>query len=192
MKTCIAVLSVLLILCVTACPEPEEDYNIGEITIYNIPANIPVLGKSAIISPTFKVYLNASNSMSADDEPEAKGLALISSGVSNAVSQTYSVTMQLQNPNPPDEPDPNYDTGPWSGTALFFSIMISPQYVTEDEDNIIWVKAGTTLDKGKSRIDWSASPPLINFRNPDLPGTFAGETRSLYEEIILKDDDIIK
>jgi hypothetical protein len=188
----ISILVIGLLLCFTGCQdEPEEDTSISEITIYNIPEKIPVFGDEAVSAFTFKIYLNASNTQEASDPPAAKAVAKISDGVLE--DGTYTITIQLENPNPSDKPDPNEDTGSWSGTARYFSVMISPNDVTAHQENAIWVQAGTTLNKGKKRMDWKKD--FINFRammktDPTDEMKFADKNKSLFEEIICKDPEI--
>jgi hypothetical protein len=190
----VQIIAITLLLCVffAGCDDntQEEDYSIGEITIYNIPENIPVLGNEAVTAPVFKIYLNASNSQSENDPPTAKGLAEASKGT--RANGKYSVTIKLQKPNPNDEPDPNFVTGPWSGTASYFSVVISPQDVANGV-NTIWAKAGTTLNKGKKSCDWDS---LMDFRTLMLiendPMEFAKKTNALFTDIVCKDPDIKK
>jgi hypothetical protein len=189
----VQIIAITLVFCVffAGCDDSqEEDYSIGEITIYNIPENIPVFGNESVTAPVFKIYLNASNSQSENDPPAAKGVAEASKGT--RVNGKYSVTIQLQKPNPKDEPDPNFDTGPWSGTASYFSVVISPQNVTDGVDTI-WVKAGTTLNKGKKNCDWDS---LMDFRAlmsiENDPMEFAKKANALFTDIVSKDPDITK
>jgi len=184
------VMSLFLLLCPGCADEPQEDISISEITVYNIPAEIPVFGKEDVSSPAFKIYLYASDSQSELDQPAAKGTAKISEGVLE--NGTYSVTIKLQNPNSDDHDDPNEDTGPWSGTANYFSIMISPKYRTSDGVNAVWIKGGTTFNKGKKNCDWES---LMDFRgimkeDPQDTMEFGKKSQALYDEIILKDNDI--
>jgi hypothetical protein len=187
----IAFFSAISLFLLTGCPdEPEGDYSSSEITIYNIPQNIPVFGNDSASAPAFKIYLNASNTMSEDDPPAAKGVAKFSNGT--LTDGKYTITIRLQNPNSPEQEDPNADTGPWSGTANYFSVMISPEDVTEHGANAVWVRAGTTLNKGKESCDWNS---LINFRgvmanDPDDEAEYAKKTNALYNSIVCKDKDI--
>jgi hypothetical protein len=186
------VISLLFLLYFSGCGEdPEEDQSIGEITIYNIPEQIPVFGNEDVTAPVFKIYLNASDYQSEDKPPAAKGVAKISEGTLE--NGKYSVTIKLQKPNSEDQDDPNEDTGLWAGTANYFSLMISPADVTEYGVNAVWIKGGTTLNKGKSECNWE-SASLINFRAlmelDDDPMEAGKKTQALYDDIILKDDDI--
>jgi len=170
----------------------EEDISIGEITIYNIPENIPVFENDTVTVPAFKIYLNASNSQSEKDPPAAKGVAKVSEG--KLENGKYTVTIQLKKPNPQDELNPNFDTDPWFGTASYFSVVISPQDVAIHGVNAIWAKAGTTLNKGKKSCDWNN---LMNFRelikrDPEDKMEFAKKTKALFTEIVCKDPDINK
>jgi hypothetical protein len=186
------VISLFLLLCLIAClEEPEEDTSIGEITIYNIPERIPVFGNETVSVPFFKIYLNASNTQSKDDPPAAKGVAKFSDG--KLEKGTYTITIQLQNPNPPDKKDPNEDTGLWSGTANYFSLMICPEDVSGYGVDAVWVKGGTTLNRGKESLDWE-SKNLPDFRASmkleDDPLGAAEKTQALYADIVCKDGDI--
>ncbi|MCL2881099.1 MAG: hypothetical protein FWF29_12720, partial [Treponema sp.] len=124
----LSIICMFVFLCLTGCPTEgsSADKSIGEITIYNIPAQITVNGSDAAPNDTFKIYLNASNYQVDNKPPAAKGVAFISSGVKDPVSGTYSVQIELQKPLPADEHDPNFQTDPWSGTSNYFSVMISP------------------------------------------------------------------
>jgi len=178
--------------------ETEEDLSIGEITVYNLPAKIPVFGSNPEVSyASYKIYVNASNYQSEDEDPAAKGVAKFSDGKEE--NGKYSVTIKLLKPNDPNDPnnhndDPNFDTGAWKGTAKYFSITIAPEFKTDDKDNIIWMKGGTTLNIGKKNQNWEEG--LINFRELMENGSerdkefYANKTRALYDGIIVKDSDI--
>jgi hypothetical protein len=158
--------------------EPEEDLSISEITIYNIPASIPINNGSGS-NTAFKIYLNASNSQKASAPPVAKGVAKLGTPSGGK----HTVTIKLQNPNKSSDKNPNTNTGPWSGTANFFSVMISPQSVTTDGINAVWIKAGLTLNKGKQILIWDS---LMDFRKMG----FTSESQALYDGIILEDSEI--
>ena len=181
----------LLLLCLAGCPqEVDDDKSIGTITIRNIPPSIPVNGNEAVKQQTYKVYLNASNSMSEHDPPEAKGLVLITPDMLDKATNTYTVTMQLLQPNPASKKDPNLPTGPWQGTASYFSVMISPQSVATHEERAVWIKGGYTFNKEKANWNWTATN-IINFRTSTLPG-MAEKATALYTQIILEDSAIAK
>ena len=193
-----AVLSVALILLVSGCGDsPSGDIDIGEITITNIPARIfvwdPATNSATEASnPTFKVYLNASDSMEPTDPPAAKGLVRVSPQMLQS-DGTYTVTIQLQNPNPAfGEPgysaNPNMNTGSWSGTARYFSIMISPQNTVPHGVNAIWAKGVNNLDRGKRTISWD-DRTFVNFRISNMPAMKDREA-SLYNDIVRFDPDI--
>jgi len=179
-------LSLLLFL---ACEEEpttqEENMSISEITIYNIPANIPVKGNTSVTNEAFKIYLNASNSQDPTVPPVAKGVAKLSAGTKNG--EKYSITIKLQKPNTASDKNPNTDTGSWSGTANYFSIMISPQSVVSDGINAVWMRAGMTLNKGKKECNWET---LIDSRTNPL--VKPEQIQALYNDIILNDGDIQK
>jgi len=193
---------IIVLLCIffTACEEEEGDYSISEITIYNIPAKIPVNGNESEGNNTFKVYLNASNSKAAEDFPVAKGVAKISDGKLESDGKykgTYTVTIKLQKPNPKNGMDPNLPTGPWSGEASFFLIVLSPQSVPQNVTsgvNLIWAKTGFTLDIGKEKCDWEDKKIFINFRDSALAGAMGLDTKTqeLFMGIVLQDPDINK
>ena len=179
------------VLFFTGCQDNTEDYSISEITISNIPALIPVMGNETVSNPAFKVYLNASDSMSENDPPAAKGIGRL--GGLTPVNGTYTVTIQLQNPNPDSDEDPNSDTGSWSGTALFFSVVISPQDTTLHGANAIWTRAGTTLDKGKANLSWENLLPdfrVMMEHDPNDELEFSRKNEALYNDIVRKDNEI--
>jgi len=162
--------------------DEEEDYSIGEITITGIPSQIPVYKNDVVKNNTFKVYLYASNSQSENDTPVAKGVAKFSGG---------SVTIQLQYPSS-DKDKPTANTDPWSGTANYFSVVISPEYVSTDKENAIWAKAGLTLNKDKRICDWNS---LMDFRmlmeSPlDSDSFYTNKNKALFTDIVCKDTEI--
>ena len=179
-------LSLLLFL---ACEEEpttqEENMSISEITIYNIPANIPVKGNTSVTNEAFKIYLNASNSQDPTVPPVAKGVARFSTGTNK--DGKYSIKIKLQKPNIPSDKDPNTNTGQWSGTANFFSVMICPQSVASDGINAIWMRAGMTLNKGRKECNWDS---LFDSRTNSL--VKPEQIQALYNDIILNDDEITK
>jgi len=160
----------------------EEDMSISEITVYNVPVNIPVKDKDTV-NEAFKIYLNASNSQDPTVPPVAKGVARLSAGTKN--DGKYSIKIKLQKPNTADDKNPNTDTGSWSGTANYFSIMISPQSVASDGINAIWMRAGMTLNKGKKECNWET---LIDSRTNPL--VKPEQIQALYNDIILNDGDL--
>jgi len=187
------IFTITLFLCIffAACEDSqEEDYSISEITITGIPPKIPVFGNEDVKNDTYKVYLNASNSMNENDPPAAKG-AMVLTPVMKQEDGTYTVVITLQKPNPANVPDPNYDTGPWRGTANYFSVMLCPETITADEADAIWVKGGVTLNKGKASYDWYAKG-FMDFRDPGLSEAmkFPQKTKALYDDIVYKDPGI--
>ena len=186
----------------------EEDLNISEITIYNIPATIPVAG-SSIENELFKVYLMASNDTDAEKPPAAQGIIKVDSNMLQA-NGTYRVTIPLRkpiinlkpypdgtkNPNNPDdhEYDPNLDAnlddGPWRGTAKFFSVIISPQDV-RDGVNTIWVRGSTLpMNSARANVNWNT---LVDFRNPPafMADRVAGRAESLFDDVLVRDKELI-
>jgi len=207
-KPCVIAVS-LIILCFAGCPaDSDGDMSIGEITIYNIPADIPVMGKADVSHPTYKIYLNASDTQDDDKPPKAQAMALVSPAML-AADGTYSVTLQLRKPkinlknrpdgspspyNPPGwiydpDLDPNLDDGPWSGTANFFSVMIFPEYKTADGDNVLWPRGNANgLNKGRKRCNWES---LLDFRGEFREGMeLDKKTKALYEDLICRDPQI--
>ena len=94
--------SVFAILCIlsltTACaPEPDPDPAISEITIYNIPAQIPINGNSDVSNNTYKIYLNASNFQDDDRPPAAQGSAILTPDMLQEDGR-YTVTIELRRP----------------------------------------------------------------------------------------------
>jgi len=194
LKLSIATSAAALILCALfASCEEDDDKSVSEITIYNIPAQIKVFDDNVDKSnPTFKIYLNASNSMSEDDDPAAKGVEYISNGTLS--NEKYSVTIKLHKPNPKGVDDPNATTAPWTGTAKYFSVMISPQDVGGYEHKAIWMKASTKpLDKGLKNCDWDKLKTDLSAAAKSEPNSALGKkVRALYEGITIKDNDIKK
>ena len=191
--------ALLLILLASGCDDGTSgNKDIVEITITNIPANIFVWDSATntattIFNPTFRVYINASNSMEPDDAPEAKGLIQVTPQMLQP-NGTYTVTIPLQNPNPGfGQPgynaNPNIDTGPWSGTARYFSIMLSPQNTMPYQINAIVARGVTNLDRGKSTIRWDR-PTYINFRGQTSPDMIA-RYNALFYDILWYDPQVI-
>ena len=205
----------LFVFCLSACPpEPEDDMTIGEITISNIPVSIPVFGSDSLTNPTFKIYVNASNYMDDDKPPAALGFLKITSDMLE--DNTYTVTIQLLDPVinlKPDKygneseynPEPynpllpiDANHGPWKGTANFFSVMISPEDVT-DGVKTIYAKGGIGLDKSKACIKWENKVEdnkvdLMDFRDSGNISSLGTDkkTLALFEDIVKRDTDITK
>jgi len=192
----------LLLLVFTACaPDttPEEDTPqaspISKITISGIPASFPLEGSTPSVPlETFKVYLNASNSQSPNVPPAAKGVARVSNATKQ-IDGTHTVTIQLQNPNPPNITDPNHPTADWSGTATYFSVVLSPKETKKYEENniavrAIWIKASQYLNEGKSNITWDKGL-TVDFRKPlSIYGNLTPQAEALYRDIVRADKDI--
>jgi hypothetical protein len=199
------------IFCITGCSEePDSDFSICTMTTYNIPARIPVLVKNAEkgsdYTPTYneayKVYLNASNSMDADKAPEAQAMVKLSPAMLQE-NGTYTATFELRKPivnlsgSPDYNPDldPNDDRGPWSGTANYFSVMLSPQDVTKHGWNSIYIKASQkSLNKELINCDWNTSLN-VDFNEAIAAGqlqfmNLEGKMQSLYNELVCRDPDI--
>jgi hypothetical protein len=198
----LAVLGVVLAF--AGCDKDESgDTSISEITVSNIPVNIPV-DNGGESNPAFKIYLNASDSQNVDDPPAAQGFkkffkedgVTLNDGVT-ASGNTYTITIPLRKPkiNIKDKPgydptlDPNEDNGPWSGTAGNFSLMIAPQDVSGGV-NVIWVKGNMGFDKSKAQLDWNGSS-LMDFRNASLASFRLSEkAQALFDDIVCRDPDI--
>jgi len=161
----------------------SQDMSIGEITITNLPAKITI--NQVDKGDTFKIYLNASNSSSQNSSPVAKGVAKLSINGTLDANGNYSVKIKLQNPNSSNDTNPNTNTGDWSGTASFFSVMISPEKLDGDGENAIIVKGGYTLNKGKETCSWDS---LIDLRGIGR----TSEIKALYDSIIVNDNEITK
>ena len=178
----------------------ESRFGVGYITIKDIPPEIPVHNSNAQPAQTYKIYINISDSDKETDPPKAKGVARISDGILQD-DGNYTVTIPLQNRNPVDgEPDygiegydnPNLGTGPWSGTAFFFSVMISPQNTSEHGVNAVWVIAGYDLNRAKQNMSWNVRPLNQNFRSSFLFNqlNLGPKLNALYNDIIVKDPHI--
>jgi hypothetical protein len=198
MKLCSTVIftaiSLVLILVFANCgEEPEDDKSIGEVTITNIPLKIDIFDEpSAESRDTFKVYLLASNYMNPDKLPEAKGLTKISN--TKLVTETngsYTVKIKLEKPNPLNKTDPNIYIGPWSGTANFFSVVITPQDTTPYDEDAIMVKADFNLNKGKKTMNWNKlSQDFRAGMEGKDPLDFKGKTAALFTDVIAIDPEI--
>ena len=73
-----ALIAGLAVLCITGCSPDDSDgaSDITEMTIYNIPVQIPILGKSTT-NNAYKLYLSASNSMKATDPPATQAVVIL-------------------------------------------------------------------------------------------------------------------
>jgi len=190
-KILLGVLILTLVFGLIGCDDDEEeveqDQSIGEITITNLPASIQVYDSvnktyTNTTNTAFKIYINASNSQNESDLPVAKGVAKINGNT--------SVKIQLQKPNSASVLDPNTNTGSWSGTANYFSVVITPQSVASNTVNAIIVKGGYTLNKGKETCSWDS---LMDLRTIAIPGVdYTSKIQALYNSIIVNDDDITK
>ena len=197
-KKLLAAIAVALLLALyfSGCgDDPSNDISIGQITIYNIPATIQVKDRPDLPKPdTFRVYLNASDSMNETDPPKAKGFVEVTPQMLQP-NGTYTVTMQLKNPNPDFyEPhydsNPNMETGPWMGTAWVFSIMISPKNTVLYGEDAVWAKGNYDLNKEKENWDWN-NP--MDFRNQLLREqlNLGPKLTALYNDIVCADPNVI-
>jgi hypothetical protein len=194
----------LAVLVFAACqPEPEDEVitTISQIVIFNIPATIPVNNATGGSNPTYKIYVNASDSQREDMPPAAQGF-MKRTGFIPQPDGTYAAVIPLRTPiinlkNTPNynaSLDPNLDNGPWNGTAMYFSITICPEEITAAQGkDAIWVMGGMDLNVSKSNLFWGVG--LMNFRDPTLQGppfNMAEKTKALYEDIICRDPEITK
>jgi len=214
----------------TGCPEETEDLSINEVTIFNIPKEIPVYGKpEAAAGGTFKIYISASNHKNENYPHSAQGMAEISEAATES-DGTYTVKIQLYKPAinlkyypekergkdaegnlieretwnknfiataHKDEQDPGCKSPncQWSGTTHFFSVILCPEFKTEDNEKVIYMKGSLeALNKTKTHIDWNK---LLDFREQiDIDKTlnktmdFSARTAAFYEQIICRDPDI--
>ena len=224
------------VLYVTGCPEElDEDFSISTMTIYNIPAEIPVLVKnpnpfdksyqwpneSTIYNPVYKLYLTASNTMDDDKPAVAQALIKLTPDMLQE-NGTYTVTFELRKPiinlrNRPDgsanpynptnngnngfyipELDPNEDLGPWSGTANYFSVLLSPQDVSVHGQNSIWIVSPgqRSLNRDLKNCDWNTSLNVVDFSaaivaNQLLFMKLEEKMKALFEDMVCRDPDII-
>jgi len=184
--------ALLALVCAACAPDPEPEVPpISQITITNIPAKFPLEGEDENKQETFTVYLNASNSTDHTKPPVAKGWMDISKATEQGTDM-YTVTIQLQNPNPADDKDPTKDTGNWTGVASYFSIVLSPKSPEDhkgDDDlavKAIWIKGGLDLNGNNSTVSWAK---LLNAFREYIP--IAGDTtdqgKALYKDIVKAD-----
>ena len=188
----IVLAAALMVLFSIGCKNEPDDYSISKVTIYNIPANIDVDDDSGDSNPTYKVYVNASNSMSDDDLASAYGFEILTSSMKQA-NGTYTVTIDLFKPASNSQKLPEFISDiPFFGTAKYFSIMLSPHYLHGKEEDAVWIKGSMDpLNKARQNINWESSF-LLNFRNPLLAFLdFKAKTKTICEGSVLNDPDII-
>jgi hypothetical protein len=164
---------VCLVLIFVGCSEsPSDPEPTDKIIITNIPQQIGSNSKDS-----YKIYVSLSDSQNPSDPHKAQGTELLNGSFD-------SVTVKLYNPPPPDpnnpHPDPDLHGDPWSGTAQYFSVTISPQTVSSVDD--INARPGLTFNKSKERISWE------ELLQPDLISP--PQRQAIYEWIICKDDVI--
>jgi len=178
------------VLIIVGCSDVPGDLSVSEVTITDIPISFKVDNNSGSPdSVTYKVYLNASNSMNDTDPPAARGVVTLAPEMLQP-NHKYTVTIKLSTPIIIGE-DPDTETSPWSGTARYFSILISPQELkASDGVDAVWVKGSMIrLDKGNCNISWSEGG-LIDFRNRNsiFFSVIDGKAQYLYEGLIENDD----
>jgi len=155
------------VLSLATCEE-EEDLSISQVTIHGIPSQIKTKN-------TFKIYLNASNSDLATVQHQTQSSASCTGG---------TITLNLYKPLPlgsDADPDTAANNGLWSGTAAFFSVMISPSPDdTSSVDDVLFM-AGMNLNKNKRNINWDTSlaESLMKLE----------QKQALYDGMIGKDDE---
>jgi len=192
------VVVLITVVCFISCPDGDEveDRSVSSITLFNIPAKIPVdttkgNGSAGEPADTFSIYLNVSNHMSSGEVgrellPEAKGYAQFKDATLES-NGTYTITVHFMDPNTGyGMPPYNWRDKPWKGTASYFSVSISPKDITKNGLDDVWVRGGLTLNKGKERYDWTK---LIDFRKT---GTldYTDQANELYHLIISADKNI--
>jgi hypothetical protein len=187
------------VLCFFSCqPElEEEDITVSKITIYNIPDKIPVAGKPLTQNETYKIYLSASDSMDDTVPHQTQTTGFVRNGTFDAASGTWSITLDLRKPMPGHDGDPDENNGgPWSGTANYFSVVITPKDVSEDGKDSIWIKASQKpLNIDMKDCDWEVLDTDFRAMAPGVANMLDIPTkiRRLYEDIVLKDvDDITR
>jgi len=168
----------------------QEDLPIGEITVYNLPENIQVYNSATnkytdTTNDAFKIYFYVSDEQSESAPSVAKGLAKLSEK-GKLENGKWSVTITLQKPNTPEEKDPNKNTGSWSGTANYFSVIICPKNTATDKQDAIYMRGGFTLDKSKEDCDWEN---LIDLRKMK-DDTYFDKIKAFYDDVIVNDSDI--
>jgi len=186
----ILIFSLILALFFTGCGKEPDDRSISEITISGIPAAFPANDDAAASQTTYKVYVYASNSMSADDQPVAKGMTTVNETSSG--KHTVTISMQNPNPNPAIDPNPNLSTGSWTGEADYFSIMICPNNLNGKGVNAIWVKGGYSFNSGKTNVDWNDDKIFMDFRTSTSVLGLPEKAARLFSDIITHDSDITK
>jgi len=190
----ISAICLIMAIFFCGCAEDKgenEDKSISEITITNIPVNIPVEGNETDSNSAFKVYIFASNSTSDEDPSVVKGFAKVSEATLQT-GGTHTVLINLKKANLDESDDINKETDPWSGEANYFTVIIAPQSIDisadpEEKGFAIWAKGGLTFNKGKSSLNWEGSG-LMDFRSKS--SMVEGKTEAVYKKIILKDSEI--
>jgi hypothetical protein len=208
----VTALTVAAVFGLASCAPEEEDPSISEITIYNIPAQIPVIFENTVKYDTYKIYLNASDYMEEYKPPKAQGFLILTPEMKQA-DGTYTAVIKLkkakvnlkiidaqgtQNPDYNPNLDVNEDDGPWSGTAKFFSLLITPANKTEHAEKAIWIRGGGPLDKGMRSHNWGGNKPFLNDFNWHIEGNtsvaqsmrFSDKAKALYDDIVCKDKNI--
>ena len=171
-------------------------------------------------NPAYKLYLTASNTSDEDKPAAAQALVMLTPDMLEE-NGTYTVTFELRKPitnlrdrpdgspnpyNPKNngknghyipELDPNDDLGPWSGTATFFSVLLSPQDVSVDGQNLIWIRASSkkSLNKDLKNCDWNSNLD-VDFSKAIAKGELLSmdlekKQKALFEDMVCRDPDII-
>jgi hypothetical protein len=142
-----------------------ESYDTGSIALSNLPSTVKG-------QPAYKVYVYVTDSMSSSDAPKAQGAALLD-GAS-------SITLQLYEP-PPDYKgkDPDEHGAEWSGTARYFSVIVSPRNAPGQD--AILIRGGLTFDRLSRDCDFSR---LMSISESPF---FDSRTEAVYNGIIRAD-----
>jgi hypothetical protein len=172
-------------LCLAGCLPAPEEIPVSSITITNIP--LKITGTDGIERDAYKIYVNASNSMDDKDPHVTQGTAIIN-------GQT-SVTIDLFKPYHTPNLDPDLHGLPWSGEALYFSIIISPQ--NAPSQGAIYPK-GSAMPLNDSRRELSWGDAVLQdfvyllLHNQSGAKALDLETKlqRMYDDIICKDDAI--
>lgn len=146
----------LLFACIfTGCGGEEEAPSpTGEIIIKNIPSQVND-------AQTVKIYVSVSNSTDPNADPLAQGTIYKSTGFSD----TDVITVKLYKYTSEMATNPNSKSGgPWSGTAMGYSVTIrnatgpqNAQGITDDN-----ARAGMSLNGSNRIFDWNNCMRLQN------------------------------
>lgn len=158
-----------LILMVAGCEEPADPGPVGSITITGI------LAQTGTGKTSYKIYISASNEQDHTKPHVAQGTELVAGAT--------SVTINLYKPpsNWATHPDPDNNSGPWNGTARYYSAAISPQTVNNKSD--ILFGAGLGVDDAHQTVSWNNLASMAGAMSE-------AQKTAIYDWIIKKDDAI--